>query len=97
MQELVHSPKTPGIILPTTIGTGIATWIDLIPDNIGKLASLVGLVFSALIVYIQWRKFKLDEREKDITYALLQQKKEARAKGFSMRREDNCIEDINDA
>lgn len=45
----------------TTISSGIASeWIDLIPDNVGKIATLVGICLSLTLIYIHIRKGNLE-------------------------------------
>jgi fucose permease len=63
--------KASGAIATGTTGSGIATAMNWIPDNIGNIATLIGAVLSlVLIVYwiqriiTDYRKNKLD-RERD--------------------------------
>ena len=52
VSEAVTSVKTAGAVAAATITTGLSTWIDLIPDNIGKLASLAGLLLSFVLICV---------------------------------------------
>lgn len=63
--NVVHAhPVSTGVAL-TTAGTGFVDFLDLIPDEIGKLASLVGICLSIVLIYfhiINTRKI-MRERE----------------------------------
>lgn len=43
-----------------TISTGTASWLDLIPDNIGKLATLLGIILTAILIVTHTYKLKRD-------------------------------------
>lgn len=48
--ELAHNPKVAAAVASVTTGTGAGTILDFIPDDIGKLATLVGLVLSVILI-----------------------------------------------
>lgn len=63
--------KASSAVAAGTTGTGLATWLEWIPSDIGKLATLIGAVLSlVLIVYwsqrifTEFHKGKID-RERD--------------------------------
>ena len=43
-----------------TMTTGAATWLDWIPTDIGKLASLIGLALSIVLINGAIKKRKMD-------------------------------------
>ena len=46
-----------------TIGTGTATWADWIPGDIGKIATLVGIILSLVLIAVHLRKMRYDAKE----------------------------------
>ena len=51
-QELIHNPKFAAAVSAATTTTGAGTIFDWIPDDIGKLATLVGLLLSILLIRV---------------------------------------------
>lgn len=49
--HVATSPKIAAAVTTATAGTGLGSVLDLIPDDIGKLAVLVGIVLSSLLIY----------------------------------------------
>ena len=47
---MVADPKVAYGVSGTTATTGIADWLNWIPDDIGKLATLVGIVLSLVLI-----------------------------------------------
>jgi hypothetical protein len=41
-----------------TVSAGAGTWFDVIPDDIGKLASLVGILLSSLLIFFHVQKIR---------------------------------------
>ena len=65
LASLAASPKVAGAVSAATAATGVGTWIDWIPDEIGKLATLVGILLSLLLIYshsITVRKSRIELR-----------------------------------
>jgi len=54
-----------------TTGTGIATWLQMIPNDIGKLATLMGMVLSIVLILSHILKMRQDARESELREALL--------------------------
>ncbi len=52
--------KLAATVAATTVSTGVSTWFDLIPDDIGKLASLAGLVLTVILIVIHTYKLCID-------------------------------------
>ena len=46
-----------------TTSSGIATALQWIPDDIGKLATLVGLILSAVLIRYHVNKTRIDTRD----------------------------------
>lgn len=50
--QLTTDVKTGAAVAVTTVGTGASTsYFDLIPSDIGKLASLTGIVLTVILSY----------------------------------------------
>ena len=52
MKDIVTSIPAAAVVSTWTMGSGIATILDLIPDNIGKLASVVGIILSVVLIFM---------------------------------------------
>lgn len=61
--SLMTDPKVGYIVGTSTTTSGLGTWLDLIPNDIGKLATLVGILLSVVIMTMHIRKMVLDSRE----------------------------------
>lgn len=63
----MQDARTGTITAASTVGTGMGTVLDLIPNDIGKLATVVGIVLSALLIYAQVIKIQRERvgRERD--------------------------------
>jgi len=68
---VAHSKNVAATVSGSTVGSGIATMLEWIPTDIGKLATLVGLVLSVVLIYthvtqhkarMALLKFELEER-----------------------------------
>lgn len=57
----------------TTLGMGVI--FDWIPNDIGKLASLVGVLLSIVLIYFHIRKGRLDNKKSKIELEILEDKK----------------------
>jgi hypothetical protein len=76
--EAVTSPKIASAVASVTTGTGIGTIFDLIPDDIGKLATLIGILLSSVLIYTHWRKGRIEYEKTRLEILLLQQKEAER-------------------
>lgn len=54
-----------------TIGSGMGTWLNVIPNEIGKLATLVGIILSITLIIMYIRKMRQEARESDLKLELL--------------------------
>lgn len=59
----MQSPKIAMAVSGGTITTGASTWLDMIPDDIGKLATMAGLLLSSVLIYNHASRGRL-ERDK---------------------------------
>jgi len=52
--------------------------LDLIPGDIGKLATLVGIILSSVLIYTHWRKGRIEYRKAQLEIAILERKERER-------------------
>jgi hypothetical protein len=98
-RQAAESPKVASAVSAVTTSTGIGTWFDWIPDDIGKLATLAGVILSVVLIYNHVRRGRVEfelaqtelrimrEREAERIERALQR----RAAGQSLRRSDDTI------
>lgn len=63
IEEVLTNPKVAASSAGVTTGSGIGTWLNYIPDDIGKLATLVGIVLSLVLIAtwsMTFRKTRLE-------------------------------------
>jgi uncharacterized membrane protein YfcA len=63
VNSLTSSPVIGATVAGSTTGAGLGAWLDLIPNEIGKLASLIGIFLSFVLIYVHLRKFKAEMEE----------------------------------
>ena len=78
LTEVAQSPKIAGAVSTATVGTGFAEVLNLIPDEIGKLATLVGIVLSSVLIYTHWRKGHIEYRKVKLEIAALEERQAER-------------------
>ena len=68
LAEVAQSPKVGTAVAAGTSTSGLGTFLDLIPNDIGKLATLVGIVLSMVLIYANILAIK--ERKLNIALAV---------------------------
>ena len=56
MNSIVTDAKAATLIATGTISTGLGHVLDVIPNEIGKLATVVGILLSIVLIYTHSRK-----------------------------------------
>jgi len=56
------NPKVAGFVSAATTTTGVGSMFDLIPDDIGKLSALVGVILSLVLTYNHARKGHMERQ-----------------------------------
>lgn len=74
VQQLANNPKIASGVAALTTGTGLGTVLDWIPDEIGKLATLVGIALSVVLIYTHWRKGRIEYKKTQLEISILKQK-----------------------
>lgn len=72
VNSLLTNPKTSSVVSTSTVASGLGTWIDLIPNDIGKVASLVGLILTLIVMYCNLLKNAREEQKWQIEKRLLE-------------------------
>lgn len=71
MSDLGENLRTAWVVASATVATGVSTLLEKIPDDIGKLATLVGIVLSAVLIYVHISRELRDRRKADVELQLL--------------------------
>lgn len=96
-QTMIDNPKIAATVSAMTTGTGLSTVFDLIPNDIGKLATVVGIILSSVLIYTHWRKGRIEYAKTTLEIAILKEKESERlmsartreSKGLPIRRESD--------
>jgi hypothetical protein len=80
--QLAQNPKIASGVSALTTGTGVGTFLDWIPNDIGKLATLVGILLSVILIRVHLMSMKKTQLEVDI----LRQEKTERLDAARLRR-----------
>jgi hypothetical protein len=81
LEQVANNPKVAGAVATITSGTGAGTVFDWIPTDIGKLATLIGIILSVILIKVHLVNLKKANLELEIL------KKEA--KGRSHKSQDD--------
>lgn len=73
MSMNLTDPKLGYVVGTGTTGSGLGTWLDLIPNEIGKLATVVGICLSVVLIVMHLRKMQQDSREGKLREELLRE------------------------
>lgn len=87
VQQLASNPKIASGVSAMTTGTGIGTFLDWIPNDIGKLATLVGIVLSMVLIYTHWRKGRIEYKKTQLEILILKEKEAERIEAALKRKE----------
>lgn len=58
--NVVQNAKAASAVAAGTTGTGISTILEIIPADIGKIATLVGICLSLILIYTHLRKHRIE-------------------------------------
>lgn len=71
--SILDSQPTSYVVAGSTTATGLSTWLNLIPSEIGKLATLVGIVLSVTLIVMHIRKMRQEARESALREDILRE------------------------
>lgn len=74
VSNLISDVRTGAAVSTATAGTGLSTILEWIPNDIGKLASVVGIVLSLVLIYTHTRKGRLEREKIELDIELLKTK-----------------------
>lgn len=72
--ELLTNLRVAAGVATITVSSGVATFIEWVPLDLGKIATLVGIVLSAVLIVTHIRKAQRDAERHEIEIALLRMK-----------------------
>jgi uncharacterized membrane protein YfcA len=78
VQQLASDPRIASGVSAITTGTGLGTVLDWIPDDIGKLATLVGIILSIVLIYTHWRKGRIEYKKIQLEIRILKEREAER-------------------
>lgn len=88
LQELASNLKVALTVSATTTTTGLGTALKWIPNDIGKLATLVGIALSLVLIYTHWRKGRIEYRKTLLEIQILEEKEAERLENARRRKEE---------
>ena len=86
LNELVQNPKVAWSMSTLTTGTGLGTILDAIPNDIGKLATVVGIILSSVLIYTHSRKGRIEYEKTQLEILILKETESERIES-ALRRE----------
>ena len=90
ISEIATDTKVAIVIATGTTSTGIGSVLDWIPDDVGKLATVVGIVLSVVLIRTHWRKGNLEYKRLRMEIALLKDKEAERLKAANRQDDDGA-------
>lgn len=98
LSQIATSPKAGASVAASTTAVGVSSWVDLIPDDIGKVATLVGICLSLVYIYTTVRKHRAEFKNIQLQNAALQMDNDLKrleierrkASGLPARRREDC-------
>lgn len=85
--ELAQNDKIAATVAAATTGSGTATMFEWIPADVGKLATVAGILLSIVLIYTHWRKGRIEYRKIKMEIDVLAEKERERLERAQRRRE----------
>lgn len=76
--DLVSDIKVAWATVMGTIGSGLGTAMEMIPNDIGKLATLIGCILSVVLIYTHLRKGRIEYEKVRLEIIILKEKEAER-------------------
>jgi len=77
--------KVAWLTVTGTMGSGLGTILELIPNDIGKLATLIGIILSTVLIYTHWRKGRVEYEKTKLEIKILMEKEAERLESATRR------------
>lgn len=74
IESLVNDVRIGATVSTITTGSGLGVILDLIPDDIGKLATVVGIVLSVVLIFTHLRRGYIENKKIMIEVEILKAK-----------------------
>ncbi len=74
VKELIVNPKTVAAVSTATTSSGLSTWFEWIPSDIGKVAVVIGILLSSVLLYFNVVNGNLTNRKLRLELKLLREK-----------------------
>lgn len=84
--SVLENTKAAVIVSAGTTGSGLGTILDLIPDGIGKLATLIGIALSIVLIRVHLANLRKIKAEAEVY----------RLKADALRREAEAVQEVSD-
>lgn len=89
--DIWQSVKTAVTVALSTLGAGVGTILDILPDVFGLIASIVAIALSIALIRVHLAKYNQIVLETEIIRAKLEEAKRRKDAGLPVRREeDQC-------
>ena len=69
-----------------TAGTGVSTYLEILPAILGSVASVVGIIVSAGLFSLAVKKNRLERKQLHLTIAVLEEKEAERLDRAAFRK-----------
>jgi len=85
MSDVVQSPKVAAAVSTVTTGSGLATFLNIIPSDIGKLATLTGIILSVILIITHSIKSYRDGKKHKVEMEILEKRLEGERKIYNIK------------
>ena len=85
--ELMSDIKVAWITVTGTIGSGLGTILEMIPNEIGKLGTLAGMILSSVLIYTHFRKGRIEYKKTQLEILILTEKEAQRIESAKRRKD----------
>lgn len=87
MHNLVNDIKVAWTTVIGTVASGMGIALEMIPNDIGKLATLVGIVLSSVLIYTHFRKGRIEYKKTQLEICILKEKEAERVESANRRKD----------
>lgn len=69
--RMIEGTKSAAVTAAATTGLSLGTVLEWIPDAIGKLGTLVGIILSIVLIAVHIRRYRMDSKKHRLETELL--------------------------